>query len=172
MTLVRNGAPRKSCSLAFSHSLGLSEPTFTNSQDTVKCDRCQNFFHMGCVQPPLSAKPSRGYGWTCAPCSKRHEEEVDSHEVIRHSTPSGNKPKAPSRARGPGRPRKDRKLAEQEENAPIKHFGMWPFRYFGWVQSSVVFILTTVLMCDLSVPFTEPTLFRKTPSVCTFSDSN
>jgi hypothetical protein len=105
--------------------------TLTDRQDTVKCDRCQSFFHMGCVQPPLSAKPSRGYGWTCAPCSKRHEEEVDSHEVIRHSTPSNNKPKAPGRARGPGRPRKDRKLAEQEENAPIKHFGMWPFRYFG-----------------------------------------
>jgi len=105
--------------------------TLTGRQDTVKCDRCQSFFHMGCVQPPLSAKPSRGYGWTCAPCSRRHEEEVDSHEVIRHSTPSNSKPKAPGRPRGPGRPRKDRKLAEQEENAPIKHFGMWPFRYFG-----------------------------------------
>jgi len=26
--------------------------------------------------------------------------------------------------------------------------------------------------CDVSVFFTEPTLFRKTPSVCSFSDSN
>lgn len=98
--------------------------------DTVGCDRCKKFFHMSCVQPPLSAKPSRGYGWTCAPCSKRHEEEVDSHEV-RHPTPAV-KPKSNAPApRGRGRPRKDRSLAEKEENLDIKYFKMWPFRYFG-----------------------------------------
>ncbi|KAJ7809042.1 hypothetical protein B0H14DRAFT_3090942 [Mycena olivaceomarginata] len=78
------------------------------SPDSVQCDRCKRFFHMRCVQPPLAAKPSRGYGWTCAPCSKRHEEEVDSRDV---------RPTAP--------------LAEKEEKMAIKHFRMWPFRYFG-----------------------------------------
>ncbi|KAF8347972.1 hypothetical protein F5887DRAFT_881413 [Amanita rubescens] len=102
-----------------------------SSPDSVQCDRCKRFFHMKCVQPPLSAKPSRGYGWTCAPCSRRHEEEVDSHDV-RHPTPGLAKPKsnAPA-ARGRGRPRKDKMQAEKEENLPIKHFKMWPFRYFG-----------------------------------------
>ncbi|KAK7685733.1 hypothetical protein QCA50_011078 [Cerrena zonata] len=99
--------------------------------ETVQCDRCKNFFHMGCVSPPLLAKPSRGYGWTCAPCSRQHEEEVDSHEV-RHHTPVAPKPKSNAPApRGRGRPRKDRVLAEKEENEEIKHFRMWPFRYFG-----------------------------------------
>ncbi|PCH36401.1 hypothetical protein WOLCODRAFT_81894 [Wolfiporia cocos MD-104 SS10] len=100
--------------------------------ETVQCDRCKKFFHMGCVNPPLLAKPSRGYGWTCAPCSRKHEEEVDSHEV-RQLTPMAPKPpksNAPA-ARGRGRPRKDRTLAEKEENMEIKHFKMWPFRYFG-----------------------------------------
>ncbi|KAG9313136.1 hypothetical protein JVU11DRAFT_6586 [Chiua virens] len=98
--------------------------------DTVGCDRCKKFFHMSCVQPPLLAKPSRGYGWTCAPCSKRHEEEVDSHDV-RHPTPV-TKPKSNAPApRGRGRPRKDRTLAEKEESVDIKHYKMWPFRYFG-----------------------------------------
>ncbi|CAL1714076.1 unnamed protein product [Somion occarium] len=99
--------------------------------ETVQCDRCKNFFHMACVTPPLLAKPSRGYGWTCAPCSRQHEEEVDSHEV-RHPTPVAPKPKSNAPApRGRGRPRKDRVLAEKEENVEIKHFKMWPFRYFG-----------------------------------------
>ncbi|GBE86744.1 hypothetical protein SCP_0906250 [Sparassis crispa] len=99
--------------------------------ETVQCDRCKKFFHMGCVNPPLLAKPSRGYGWTCAPCSRKHEEEVDSHEV-RHPTPIAPKPKTNAPApRGRGRPRKDRTLAEKEENMEIKHFKMWPFRYFG-----------------------------------------
>ncbi|KII85994.1 hypothetical protein PLICRDRAFT_56467 [Plicaturopsis crispa FD-325 SS-3] len=99
--------------------------------ETVQCDRCKKHFHMHCVQPPLLAKPSRGYGWTCAPCSRAHEEEVDSHEV-RHLTPVAPKPKSNAPApRGRGRPRKDRTQAEKEENMEIKHFRMWPFRYFG-----------------------------------------
>ncbi|KAJ3483064.1 hypothetical protein NLI96_g6566 [Meripilus lineatus] len=86
---------------------------------------------MGCVTPPLLAKPSRGYGWTCAPCSRQHEEEVEGHEV-RHPTPIAPKPKSNAPApRGRGRPRKDRVLAEKEENVEIRHFKMWPFRYFG-----------------------------------------
>ena len=86
---------------------------------------------MRCVQPPLMAKPSRGYGWTCAPCSRKHEQEVDSHE-IRHPTPVPPKLKSNLPApRGRGRPRKDRTLAEKEENLPVKHFNLWPFRYFG-----------------------------------------
>ncbi|KAJ8473751.1 hypothetical protein ONZ51_g7685 [Trametes cubensis] len=99
--------------------------------ESLQCDRCKKFFHMECVNPPMLSKPSRGYGWTCAPCSRAHEEEVEGHEV-RHLTPVAPKPKtnAPP-ARGRGRPRKDRVLAEKEENVEIKHFKMWPFRYFG-----------------------------------------
>ncbi|KAI0738659.1 hypothetical protein C8Q80DRAFT_255981 [Daedaleopsis nitida] len=99
--------------------------------DSLQCDRCKKFFHMECVTPPMLSKPSRGYGWTCAPCSRAHEEEVEGHDV-RHHTPLAQKPKsnAPP-ARGRGRPRKDRVLAEKEESVEIKHFKMWPFRYFG-----------------------------------------
>ncbi|EPT02944.1 hypothetical protein FOMPIDRAFT_101265 [Fomitopsis schrenkii] len=101
--------------------------------ETVQCDRCKKFFHMSCVNPPLLAKPSRGYGWTCAPCSRRHEEEVDNHEGLRQLAPSQPKvikTNAPA-VRGRGRPRKDRQLAEKEEALEVKHFKMWPFRYFG-----------------------------------------
>ncbi|KAJ3740275.1 hypothetical protein DFH05DRAFT_1426471 [Lentinula detonsa] len=102
--------------------------------ESVQCDRCKKYFHMHCVQPPLQAKPSRGYGWTCAPCSRRHEEEVDSRAAVRHATPVTAKPPLKSNApapRGRGRPRKDRTQAEKEENFPVKHFRLWPFRYFG-----------------------------------------
>ncbi len=89
---------------------------------------------MECVTPPMLSKPSRGYGWTCAPCSRAHEEEVEKHDM-RHHTPAAAPPPKPKTnapaARGRGRPRKDRVLAEKEENVEIKHFKMWPFRYFG-----------------------------------------
>ncbi|THH30088.1 hypothetical protein EUX98_g4095 [Antrodiella citrinella] len=102
--------------------------------ETVQCDRCKNFFHMACVTPPLLAKPSRGYGWTCAPCSRQHEEEVDSHETRSAAllAAAAGKPKSNAPApRARGRPRKDRSLADKEESVEIKHFNMWPFRYFG-----------------------------------------
>jgi hypothetical protein len=113
-----------------------------HSPESVQCDRCKLFFHMGCVNPPLSSKPSRGYGWTCAPCARRHEEEVDSNKnpqeaSNRNSTPTSQSSKsAPPKssvpaARGRGRPRKDKGLQEKEESLPVKHFRMWPFRYFG-----------------------------------------
>ncbi|KAJ7580151.1 hypothetical protein C8J56DRAFT_795466 [Mycena floridula] len=105
-----------------------------SSAESVPCDRCKEYFHMSCVQPPLAAKPSRGYGWSCAPCSREHEEEVTSH--VRHTSPvngNGNgKPKSNAPApRGRGRPRKDKSQAEKEENLNVKHFKLWPFRYFG-----------------------------------------
>ena len=80
----------------------------------------------------MLSRPSKGYGWTCAPCSRAHEEEVEKHDM-RHHTPVGTKPKAGgAAARGRGRPRKDKTLAEKED-VEIKHFKMWPFRYFGCV---------------------------------------
>lgn len=115
-------------------ALGLNS---SSSPDSVQCDRCKRYFHMRCVQPPLAAKPSRGYGWTCGPCSKRHEEEVDGRGDARTNTPGArpiSKPTGPT-TRGRGRPRKDKSQADREETLKVKHFKMWPFRYFGYVRS-------------------------------------
>jgi hypothetical protein len=127
-----------------------------NSADSVKCDRCIQYFHMRCVQPPLAAKPSRGYGWTCAPCFKDHEEKVQGHE-LRHNTPSPTKPRSNAPAlRGRGRPRKDRSQAEREENLQIKHFRMWPFRYFGYGRT---FLLNCVAQRKVDNTPTHTTLW-------------
>jgi hypothetical protein len=44
--------------------------------ESVRCDVCKKYFHMRCVTPPLTSKPAKGYGWTCAPCYRRHEQTV------------------------------------------------------------------------------------------------
>lgn len=31
---------------------------------------------MRCLNPPLASKPAKGYSWTCAPCSRKHEQAV------------------------------------------------------------------------------------------------
>ena len=105
---------------------------------------------MSCVSPPLVAKPARGYGWTCAPCSRRHEDQVDNGGIShvagaqghnRENTPrngAGNGLSANGRTgRGRGRPRKEKLGAtpmSSEEELQVKHYKLWPFRYFGFVS--------------------------------------
>lgn len=102
-----------------------------SSAESVQCDRCKHYFHMRCVQPPLLAKPARGYGWTCAPCSRQHEKEVDNREV-RHLTPKGAPPRPnPPTTRGRGRPRREQMGSEADLTKPLRYYKMWPFRYFG-----------------------------------------
>ncbi|KIY68025.1 hypothetical protein CYLTODRAFT_431056 [Cylindrobasidium torrendii FP15055 ss-10] len=99
--------------------------------DSVQCDKCKHYYHMACVQPPLTAKPSRGYGWSCANCSGQHEHDFEGGNT-RQSTPSGKapRPSAPV-TRFRGRPRKDKNKPDDINQIRIKYFKMWPFRYFG-----------------------------------------
>ncbi|KAI9473792.1 MAG: hypothetical protein EXX96DRAFT_318024 [Benjaminiella poitrasii] len=40
---------------------------------SVKCAACQKNFHMACLNPPLSRKPTKGFAWQCAYCSRQEE---------------------------------------------------------------------------------------------------
>lgn len=42
--------------------------------DSVECAKCNSWYHMLCLSPPLAKKPSRGYSWSCAKCSKVTED--------------------------------------------------------------------------------------------------
>jgi len=45
--------------------------------ESVTCLRCEKVFHLTCLDPPLPAKPKAGYAWSCAPCTRAHEEELE-----------------------------------------------------------------------------------------------
>ncbi|KAK2601721.1 putative PHD type zinc finger protein with BAH domain-containing protein [Conoideocrella luteorostrata] len=51
------------------------------SNDSVDCAVCQNTYHMNCVKPPLLKKPSRGFAWSCAACSRAQERRLEAHNV-------------------------------------------------------------------------------------------
>lgn len=95
--------------------------------DTVRCDRCKKFFHMQCVHPPLAAKPAKGYGWTCAPCSKKHDELVDSQGVRSESPPRIVR----TRAKAPQVLDSLIPPFQPTVSDDTRYFKMWPFRYFG-----------------------------------------
>ncbi|GEQ68842.1 hypothetical protein JCM33374_g2511 [Metschnikowia sp. JCM 33374] len=52
------------------------------STDSVTCAGCEKHFHMLCLDPPLMKKPSRGFSWSCAVCTKKHELEYQSRKIL------------------------------------------------------------------------------------------
>ena len=61
----------------------------SHSPESVTCARCSRVFHLTCVDPPLAMKPKAGYAWSCAPCSKAHEDQVESF-IVKGVAPSKN----------------------------------------------------------------------------------
>ncbi|KAG8739691.1 putative PHD type zinc finger protein with BAH domain-containing protein [Ceratobasidium sp. 428] len=99
------------------------------SHDSVRCDTCKCYFHMACVNPPLVAKPAKGYGWTCGACSRQHDEQVGQ---------TNGRNATPAKARSSRTMSKSRSLAGinsapslRDINSEDRYFKMWPFRYFG-----------------------------------------
>lgn len=60
---------------------GTSKLTFISRNDSVECAVCHNTYHMNCVRPPLLKKPSRGFAWACAPCSRAQEKKLEARRT-------------------------------------------------------------------------------------------
>ena len=42
---------------------------------------CHTTYHMNCVRPPLLKKPSRGFAWACAICSRAQERKLEARHT-------------------------------------------------------------------------------------------
>lgn len=56
-------------------------------------------FHLTCLDPPLFQKPRTGYSFSCAPCAKAHDEEVEEYmrtgiPPVKKAAAEGNGPKS------------------------------------------------------------------------------
>ncbi len=117
--------------------MALSFSNNMNRNDSVDCGVCRNTYHMNCVQPPLAKKPSRGFAWSCGPCSRAQERKLEQRHTAILSAD------------------RDEDLVEDEEDeagaiipvvkadqpeipkdipaaqAEIAQARMWPWRYLG-----------------------------------------
>ncbi|CAL8575364.1 putative PHD type zinc finger protein with BAH domain-containing protein [Xanthoria parietina] len=59
------------------------------SNDSVDCAMCKNTYHMNCVRPPLLKKPARGFAWSCGPCSRKQERNLEARNIP-HLNEKGN----------------------------------------------------------------------------------
>ena len=114
----------------------------TYSHDSVDCSDCKLTYHMNCVSPPVTKKPSRGFGWSCAACSRRHEKKL----YARHA-PNAI-PEAELEDDELNEPHDDEELAgTTQSNTPavdavednhsqgtaeqVHQASLWPYRYLG-----------------------------------------
>ncbi|KAI0817443.1 hypothetical protein GGR55DRAFT_18491 [Xylaria sp. FL0064] len=109
------------------------------SNDSVDCAVCQQTYHMNCVRPPLLKKPSRGFAWACAACSRAQERRLEAR-----LTPNRGEPHAEG---------EEEELWDEEEDVidtnrtsptdgiddthqpataeQIYQASLWPYRYLG-----------------------------------------
>ncbi|KAJ1736101.1 putative PHD type zinc finger protein with BAH domain-containing protein [Coemansia biformis] len=43
--------------------------------ESVKCTICEKHYHLKCLDPPPARKPAKGYGWQCAACLRRIQDQ-------------------------------------------------------------------------------------------------
>lgn len=54
----------------------------------AKCDTCHLFYHLSCLNPPLTRFPKKSklYGWQCSECDKSSDSEVEQVNTPRRSS--------------------------------------------------------------------------------------
>ncbi|KAI0140958.1 hypothetical protein F4776DRAFT_653726 [Hypoxylon sp. NC0597] len=107
------------------------------NHDSVDCAVCQQTYHMNCVRPPLLKKPSRGFAWACAACSRAREKKIEA----RH-TPLDSQAEAEEEETWED----DDEVIDTNRTSPadgiddshqpataeqIYHASLWPYRYLG-----------------------------------------
>jgi hypothetical protein len=117
------------------------------SNESVDCAICKFSYHMNCVQPPLPKKPSRGFAWACAPCSRASERKMEAHLTpsvsgeVTEAEVEEEEPAPPEEAlpltsnnttRAPSPSDSDMIIDDHPATqAEIALAQMWPMRYLG-----------------------------------------
>lgn len=118
---------------------------WATDEDSVTCARCDSTYHMACLDPPLTYKPPRGFGWSCAECTQAVEERFRDRQIV------GNAVKSPTESSEQQTVESSIAEADSSDAAPVptyikianaiaKHVdesknsrqeAFWSFRYLG-----------------------------------------
>ncbi|KAL7424387.1 putative PHD type zinc finger protein with BAH domain-containing protein [Cryptotrichosporon argae] len=99
------------------------------SLDSVACQICKQYYHMACLNPPLAAKPAKGYSWSCLSCVMQHRRDVES-EKYRFAT-NAPAPAGPRQSKSGAARAKDKAAKAHANDRPDVTYRGWPWRYFG-----------------------------------------
>lgn len=112
------------------------------SNDSVDCAVCEHTYHMNCVRPPLLKKPSRGFAWSCAACSRAQERKLEARNTPNVGLDSNAEPEeeelldeeeddqgADTGRSSPADGTDHMHIPATEEQ--MYHASLWPYRYLG-----------------------------------------
>ncbi|KAK4700557.1 hypothetical protein P7C70_g5687, partial [Phenoliferia sp. Uapishka_3] len=111
---------------------------WASNPESVTCARCRSVFHLDCLDPPLAQKPKIGYSWSCAPCSKAHDEEVETYmetgiaptKKVLPDQQKG-KDKGKGKEKETSKEKANKGKGKEVDSGRIRSTHGWPFRYFG-----------------------------------------
>lgn len=94
---------------------------------------------MNCVRPPLLKKPSRGFAWSCAACSRAQERKLENRHAANQLDGDDDEDlldEDEEDAKDPNTNRTtpdddDDKAHHQGTAEQIYHASLWPYRYLG-----------------------------------------
>ncbi|KAI0022172.1 hypothetical protein F4780DRAFT_769847 [Xylariomycetidae sp. FL0641] len=109
------------------------------SNDSVDCAVCQQTYHMNCVRPPLLKKPSRGFAWACAACSRAQERKLEARHTpsLLDAHPEGDEEEQwEDEEEGVATNRTTPADGIDDSHQPataeqIYQASLWPYRYLG-----------------------------------------
>nr|AAV28764.1 ZNF1p [Cryptococcus gattii] len=99
---------------------------WSSFQDSIKCESCREHYHMTCLQPPLLAKPAKGYSWVCPSCFYQPNTQPEGQKLLLLNNSSGA---------GKLRAARTKIKSNTLDFTPDTMFRGWPWRYFGHVRS-------------------------------------
>ncbi|KXX77559.1 E3 ubiquitin-protein ligase SNT2 [Madurella mycetomatis] len=120
--------------------------SYCANNDSVDCAVCQHTYHMNCVKPPLLKKPSRGFAWSCAACSRAQERKLEARNTPNVSDANfdaeddealDDEDEEMGGVDGVDTGRTSRTSPAEEGAHPpptaeqIYHASLWPYRYLG-----------------------------------------
>lgn len=110
------------------------------SNDSVDCAVCKNTYHMNCVSPPLLKKPSRGFAWSCAACSRAQERKLEARLATNATNGAdGEEEDVMDEDEDELRASNTNRTSPADEDGPhhqgtaeqIYQASLWPYRYMG-----------------------------------------
>lgn len=104
----------------------------------MDCAVCKNTYHMNCVSPPLLKKPSRGFAWSCAACSRAQERKLEARHATNGTDGEGDDDDAMDEddddfaGQHTNRTTPAEEVVHQEGTPEqIYQASLWPYRYLG-----------------------------------------
>lgn len=102
--------------------------------NSVSCEICSKHFHLQCLNPPLPAKPKKGFGFTCAPCFHRQEQEYEEYLEGKRDTPPTTAKSSKSKGKAkavPGSTATTPITPATQAPGQMRLLNGWPWRYYG-----------------------------------------